>query len=96
MTLTKIRLVEALQQDFNLSKAQATSHLTTLFELLKSRLEDGDDLLISGFGKFCVKGKRKRRGRNPATGHDLELRARKVVTFKCSPVLARKINGNSR
>ena len=67
----------------------------TLFELLKQTLQDGEDLLVSGFGKFCVKGKGKRRGRNPATGHDLELRARKIVTFKCSPILARKINGKT-
>ena len=55
-------------------------------------VDDGDDVLVSGFGKFCVKEKRPRRGRNPATGQDLMLRERKVVTFKCSGKLREKIN----
>ena len=56
-------------------------------------LEDGEDVLISGFGKFCVKEKRKRRGRNPHTGEDLMLGERRVATFKCSGRLRDKING---
>jgi integration host factor subunit alpha len=56
-------------------------------------LEDGEDVLISGFGKFCVKDKSKRRGRNPQTGEDLMLDARKVVSFRCSGVLRDKTNG---
>jgi integration host factor subunit alpha len=62
-------------------------------EIIKSALTDGDDVLVSGFGKFCVKEKRPRRGRNPATGEDLMLRQRRVVTFKCSGKLRNKING---
>jgi integration host factor subunit alpha len=64
-----------------------------LLEIIKGTLEGGDDVLVSGFGKFCVKEKKKRRGRNPATGSDLILRERKVVTFKCSGKLRSKING---
>jgi integration host factor subunit alpha len=63
-----------------------------LIEIIKKTLENGEDVLISGFGKFCVKNKRERRGRNPATGQDLILDKRKVVTFKCSGKLREKIN----
>jgi integration host factor subunit alpha len=64
----------------------------TLLELIKSKLVAGEDVLISGFGKFCVKKKRERRGRNPATGEDMMLEARRIVTFKCSGQLRDKIN----
>jgi integration host factor subunit alpha len=67
-----------------------------VFELIKKSLESGDDVLISGFGKFMVKKKAQRRGRNPATGGDLTLDARRVVTFKCSPVLREKWVGRGR
>jgi len=60
---------------------------------IKSTLTSGDDVLVSGFGKFCVNEKRERRSRNPATGDSMMLRPRKVVTFKCSGKLRRKING---
>jgi integration host factor subunit alpha len=60
---------------------------------MKTTLENGEDMLISGFGKFCVKDKRERRGRNPQTGEDLMLGSRRVVIFKCSKVLREKING---
>ena len=63
-----------------------------LLELIKQTLESGDDVLISGFGKFCVRKKAKRRGRNPATGKDMMLQSRKVVTFQCSGILREKIN----
>lgn len=65
----------------------------TVIELIKSSLENGDDVLISGFGKFCVKEKNERKGRNPATGDDMMLRPRKVVTFKCSGKLRDMLNG---
>jgi integration host factor subunit alpha len=66
--------------------------LETLLELIKSNLEKGEDVLISGFGKFCVKAKNQRRGRNPATGADMILDQRRVVTFRCSHLLREKIN----
>ena len=65
--------------------------LETLLELMKNSLEKGDDVLISGFGKFCVKEKAERKGRNPATGDDLILPSRKIVSFKCSSVLRDRI-----
>jgi integration host factor subunit alpha len=66
--------------------------LESLLKLIVKTLEDGEDVLISGFGKFCVKQKRARKGRNPATGEDLMLGSRRVVTFKCSPILRSKVN----
>jgi integration host factor subunit alpha len=67
--------------------------IESALEIIKKTLENGDDVLISGFGKFSVKGKRGRRGRNPHTGEELMLDARRVVTFKCSGVLRDKVNG---
>ena len=63
-----------------------------MLELIKRSLESGEDVLISGFGKFCVKNKKKRRGRNPATGKDLILEPRQVVTFRWSWKLKEKLN----
>jgi integration host factor subunit alpha len=63
-----------------------------LIEIIKSNLASGEDVLVSGFGKFCVNEKKERKGRNPATGDSMMLRPRKVVTFKSSGKLRRKIN----
>ncbi len=64
-----------------------------MLEIIKNTLENGEDMLLSGFGKFCVRDKKKRRGRNPATGDRMMLDARRVVVFKCSGMLRDKING---
>jgi len=64
-----------------------------MLETIKPTLENGEDVLISGSGKFCVNDKRKRRGRNPQTGQDLPLPERRVVRFNCSAVLRDKIKG---
>ena len=93
MALTKDDIVKALADGTGYPRNQSVELIETLLELIKSALASGDDLLISGFGKFCVKTKLERRGRNPATGEDLMLEARKVVTFKCSGKLRDKING---
>jgi integration host factor subunit alpha len=66
----------------------------TLLEIIKSTLASGENVMISGFGKFEVKSKKERRGRNPATGEDAMVSARRVVRFKCSGRLREKINGN--
>jgi len=92
MALTKSDIV-AKVNDVGFTKKQSVEIIESLLEIIKSTLTKSDDLLISGFGKFCVKEKKERRGRNPATGADLTLRARKVVTFKCSGKLRDKING---
>lgn len=93
MTLTKEHLVAAAQHKIGYSKSKSTMLIESLLEIIKKTLEDGQDVLISGFGKFCVKEKNSRRGRNPQTGKDLTLEARRVVTFRCSPALKDKING---
>ena len=76
MTLTKNDLVKALAKENGYPVNQTIEIVETLLEIIKSRLSSGEDVLISGFGKFCVKEKRERRGRNPATGEDMKLEAR--------------------
>ena len=93
MALTKADIVEKVQKEIGFTKHQSTELVENLLELIKSQLESGEDVLVSGFGKFCVNEKRERRGRNPATGEDMMLRPRKVVTFKCSGNLRKRING---
>jgi integration host factor subunit alpha len=91
MTLTKERIIEGLRNT-DLKKSEASRVTKSLLEIIKRTLESGEDVLITGFGKFCVKKKNARRGRNPQTGEDLMLRQRKVVTFQCSSVLKDEIN----
>ncbi len=91
MALTKNDIV-ARVHDLGFTKKKSVEIIESLLEIIKNNLEKNDDVLISGFGKFCVKNKNQRRGRNPATGSDLILRERKVVTFKCSGKLRDKIN----
>lgn len=93
MTFTKSNIIDSIYQNTDLNKTEAALGFETLLEIIKSTLESGEDLLISGFGKFEVKDKNQRKGRNPATGNDLILGARRVVTFKCSGVLREKLNG---
>ncbi len=92
MTLTKAHIVENLFAKNIFTKTESAQIIETLFEIVKQTLEQGDDVLISGFGKFSVKEKNQRRGRNPQTGDPIMLSPRKVVTFKCSGVLRERIN----
>ena len=92
MTLTKAQIIEEISIRNGLTKKKSTETVEAFLEIMKNTLESGEDVLITGFGKFCVKNKRKRRGRNPATGEDLMLAPRKVVTFKCSGKLREKVN----
>ncbi len=95
MTLTKADLIQQVyQKNPNLTKAQATESVETFLNISKQTLTDGSDLLLSGFGKFHVKQKKARRGRNPQTGEELTLEARRVVTFKPSGILRDKINAS--
>lgn len=91
MALTKSEIVDRVQE-MGLTKKSATMVIESLLEIIKNALATGDDVLVSGFGKFTVKQKHSRKGRNPATGNDLMLRKRKVVTFKCSGILRDRIN----
>jgi integration host factor subunit alpha len=92
MALTKSDIVARIHE-LGFTKKKSVDIIETLLEIIKSSLETSEEVLISGFGKFCVKNKKQRRGRNPATGEDLLLRERRVVTFKCSGKLRKKING---
>jgi len=93
MTLTKAQLLDSIYNQVDLSKTKSAQVVESLLEIIKKTLENGEDVLISGFGKFCVKEKRRRRGRNPQTGEDLMLGERRVVVFRCSRRLRGKVNG---
>jgi integration host factor subunit alpha len=92
MALTKANIITEVINENGYSRRQATDTIEALLALIKKTLESGEDILISGFGKFCVKQKAERRGRNPATGDDMMLKPRKIVTFTCSGILRDKIN----
>jgi len=92
MTVTKEVLVNKIYDEVGLSKAASKKVVEALIELIKESLERGENVLISGFGKFVVREKKPRRGRNPQTGEEIQLRGRRVVTFKISSVLKKKIN----
>jgi len=93
MTLTKDHIINTIHDQLDLTKNRSAQLVESILEIMKTKLENGEDMLISGFGKFCVKDKRERRGRNPQTGEDLMLGSRRVVIFKCSKVLRERING---
>jgi len=93
MTLTKIQIVESIHNETGLPKNKSTEIVETFIEIIKKALASGEDVLISNFGRFCVREKAERKGRNPATGDDLMLEPRKVVTFRCSGKLRDKVNG---
>ena len=92
MTVTKAKLIDHLYGKSSFSREESSATIESLLEIIKHTLESGEDLLISGFGKFIVKEKKSRRGRNPYTGNDLFLDARRIITFKCSNNLREKIN----
>ncbi len=93
MSLTKAHVINAIADQIGFPKNHSSEIVETLLEIIKKALESGDDVMISNFGKFCVKEKKERRGRNPSTGEDMILKPRKVVTFRCPGKLRDKING---
>lgn len=93
MTLTKADIIDRIYNNTDLTKSRATKALEDLLETIKAALENGEDVLITGFGKFCVKEKKERRGRNPATDEDLMLERRRIVSYRCSSVLRKRLNG---
>ena len=92
MALTKTTIIEKISAKNNQTPSQAKDSLETLLEIMKSTLASGEDIMLSGFGKFQVNEKAPRKGRNPATGKDMMLKERRVVTFKCSGGLRDIIN----
>jgi len=93
MTLTKFQITKAIAEQNGYTRKKSSETVETILNTIKSNLSSSDDVLISGFGKFCVKEKRERRGRNPETGEDMMMTPRRVVTFRCSGKLRDKING---
>ena len=93
MALTKQTIIEKISEKNNQSPSEAKDTLEILLEIIKSTLASGEDIMISGFGKFQVNEKAPRKGRNPATGGSMMLKKRRVVTFKCSGGLRDRVNG---
>ena len=93
MTLTKADIADSISSQCDFSKAKSIQLVEGILEFIKGSLESGEDVMLSGFGKFSVNRKNARRGRDPTTGKGLTLEARRIVTFRCSPVLRAKMNG---
>ena len=94
MPCTKAHVVNVIRKRLQIPKDRCIEVVESLLQIVKQTLANGDDVMISGFGKFCVKDRTQRRGRNPQTREDMILRPRRVVTFKCSGVLRDRINRN--
>ena len=94
MTLTKNDIIEEIRIKNGFSRNKSIETVETLLGIINQTLISGEDVMISGFEKFCIKEKAERRGRNPATGGDIMLPPRKVVTFKCSGKLKERVNGS--
>ncbi|MBA3009675.1 MAG: integration host factor subunit alpha [Proteobacteria bacterium] len=90
--LTKSTIIEKISEKNNQTPAQAKDTLETFLEIIKSTLAAGEDIMISGFGKFQVNEKAPRKGRNPATDEEMILKKRRVVTFKCAGKLKDRLN----
>ena len=91
--MTKDDLVNAIIEKIGFSKKESFHIVEQMFEIMKTTLESGEQVKISGFGTFNVKDKKVRKGRNPQTGETMEISARNVVKFTASPVLKKKVNG---
>ena len=94
MACTKLTIIEKISEKNHLSPSEAKATIESLLEIMKKTLESGEDIMLSGFGKFQINEKAPSKGRNPATGEDMILKKRRVVTFKCAGILRDKINGN--
>jgi integration host factor subunit alpha len=94
MTITKADLSQKVADDCGFMKGEAQEIVEKLLGIIKDKLIEGEDVMVSGFGKWSVKSKHARRGRNPQTGDELILDARRVVTWHCSPVLKKSVNGS--
>ncbi len=90
--MTKVDIISSVYEKVGFSKKEAVRVVETIFDVMKETLERGEKIKISGFGNFIVRKKRTRRGRNPQTGADIEISARKILTFKPSQVLKNDLN----
>ncbi len=93
MAMTKIDIIQNVSNKLGISKADSTRIVESALEIIKEQLSKGDTVKISGFGNFVVRRKNARRGRNPQTGSEMEICARKVLTFKSSNILKKALNG---
>ena len=93
MTLTRADIISEIQDKLGFTKRQSAELTEQIVEIIKSTLANGEDVRVSRFGKFCVNDKNARKGRNPATGEDMMLKPRRVVTFKCSGKLRKRVSG---
>lgn len=91
MSMTKINIIESICEKIGIPKKDCARIVENLFDIIKNDLNNGNDVMISGFGKWKVNAKKERKGRNPKTGKEMRIDARKVVTFKSSVVLRRKL-----
>ncbi len=96
MSLTKEEIINSIYNQVGLSKTMSRSVVESLFEIVKTTLERGKSVLISRFGRFTVKEKGERRGRNPQTSEQIRLKPRKVVLFRSSGVLKKRINAKAK
>jgi integration host factor subunit alpha len=87
MSMTKIDIIDSIYEKLGIQKKDCVKIVESVFEIIKDDLDKGNDVMISGFGKWTVKSKKARKGRNPQTGEALMVAARRVVTFKPSTVL---------
>lgn len=96
MVLTKARISQKMANDCGFMKGEAAELLEKFLDIMKKNIIAGEDIRISGFGKWHVRSKRPRRGRNPQTGEQIVIDSRRVVTWKCSPVLKKAVNGDGK
>jgi integration host factor subunit alpha len=94
MTITKTYLTDSIRKRLHLPKRKSARLVDSLLEIIKGALEHGEDVLISGFGKFSVRDNNRRNGRRPHTYEAVDPGARRVVSFRCSPALRDRMNGN--
>jgi integration host factor subunit alpha len=90
--MTKADIVETIYEKIGFSRKESAEIVDLMFDLMKETLENGDKIKISGFGNFVVREKRSRKGRNPQTGQEIQISARRVLTFKPSQVLRKALN----
>jgi len=91
MSMTKIDIIDSIYEKLGIPKKDCVRIVESVFDIIKDDLNNGNDVMISGFGKWTVKSKKERKGRNPQTGKEMRIHARKVVTFMPSQVLRRKL-----
>jgi len=95
MAMTKIDIVQNVSDKLGISRNNSTRIVESVFKIMKAQISKGDAVKISGFGNFFVRSNNARRGRNPQTGNEMEISARKILKFKSSQILRKALNGNS-